>query len=41
MQKYVLKRLIISVPVLLLVSGMVFSLIHLIPGDPIDYSLCR
>ena len=37
MQKYVLKRLIISVPVLLLVSGMVFSLIHLIPGDPIDY----
>jgi peptide/nickel transport system permease protein len=26
-----------SVPVLLLVSVMVFSLIHLIPGDPIDY----
>lgn len=37
MQKYILRRLVISVPVLLLVSGIVFSLIHLIPGDPIDY----
>lgn len=37
MPKYVLRRLVISVPVLLLVSGIVFSLIHLIPGDPIDY----
>ena len=37
MKRYVLKRLLISVPVLLLVSVMVFSLIHLIPGDPIDY----
>ncbi len=37
MKKYVLRRLVISVLVLLLVSVMVFSLIHLIPGDPIDY----
>jgi peptide/nickel transport system permease protein len=37
MKKYVLRRLIISIPVLFLVSGMIFSLIHLIPGDPIDY----
>jgi peptide/nickel transport system permease protein len=37
MKKYVLRRLLNSVPVLLLVSVMVFSLIHLIPGDPIDY----
>ncbi len=37
MSRYVLKRLVLSVPVLLLVSGIVFSLIHLIPGGPIDY----
>ncbi|MEE8348459.1 MAG: nickel ABC transporter permease [Acidobacteriota bacterium] len=37
MPKYILKRLVSSVPVLLLVSGIVFSLIHLIPGGPIDY----
>ncbi|MBU2515399.1 ABC transporter permease [bacterium] len=33
---YILKRLIQLVPVLLIVSVIVFSLIHLIPGDPVD-----
>jgi len=31
---YVAKRILITIPVLFLVSLMVFSLIHLIPGDP-------
>jgi peptide/nickel transport system permease protein len=31
---FVLRRLVLSVPILLLVSIMVFSLIHLIPGNP-------
>ena len=34
MGKYALKRLIQMIPVLLLVSIAVFSIIHLIPGDP-------
>ncbi len=34
MGKYALKRLIQMLPVLLLVSIVVFSIIHLIPGDP-------
>ncbi|MCP4198102.1 MAG: ABC transporter permease [Proteobacteria bacterium] len=34
MGKYALKRLIQMLPVLLLVSIIVFSIIHLIPGDP-------
>jgi peptide/nickel transport system permease protein len=35
----VLRRLALSVPILLLVSIMVFSLIHLIPGDPVTVML--
>ncbi len=31
---YILRRLLTMIPVLLLVSVLVFSLIHLIPGDP-------
>src|SRR3712207_4999420 len=31
---FVVRRLILSIPILLLVSIMVFSLIHLIPGNP-------
>ncbi len=34
MGKYALKRLIQMLPVLLLVSIVIFSIIHLIPGDP-------
>ncbi len=36
---FILRRLILSIPILLLVSIMVFSLIHLIPGDPVTVIL--
>lgn len=36
---FVLRRLMLSIPILLLVSIMVFSLIHLIPGDPVTVIL--
>ena len=35
MGTYILKRLVSMVPVLLLVSMLIFSLIHLTPGDPV------
>jgi peptide/nickel transport system permease protein len=35
MGTYILKRLVSMVPVLLLVSVLIFSLIHLTPGDPV------
>jgi len=34
MQRYVAQRLLLLIPVLLVISGLVFSLMHLIPGDP-------
>jgi peptide/nickel transport system permease protein len=34
MFSFVVRRLVLSIPILLLVSIMVFGLIHLIPGDP-------
>jgi peptide/nickel transport system permease protein len=34
MFRFVMRRLVLSIPILLLVSIMVFGLIHLIPGDP-------
>lgn len=34
MVKYVLKRLVNMIPVLLVVSILVFSIVHLMPGDP-------
>lgn len=34
MQKYVLKRLLTLIPVLFVVSIVIFLLIHLVPGDP-------
>ena len=33
----IINRIFISIPLLFLVTVLVFSLIHLIPGDPIDY----
>jgi peptide/nickel transport system permease protein len=36
MGRFVLARLIATIPVLLLVTAGVFALIHLTPGDPID-----
>ena len=35
MTTYILKRIVSMVPVLLLVSLVIFSLIHLTPGDPV------
>jgi peptide/nickel transport system permease protein len=34
MQRYIIRRLLLAVPVLLGVSVAVFSMMHLIPGDP-------
>ena len=34
MEKYVLKRLLTLIPVLFIVSIVIFMLIHLVPGDP-------
>lgn len=34
MQRYVAQRLLLLVPVMLVISAIVFSLMHLIPGDP-------
>jgi len=35
MRKYIVRRLLSIIPVLWLVSVMVFALIHLVPGDPV------
>ncbi|HEY6102899.1 MAG TPA: ABC transporter permease [bacterium] len=34
MQRYVAQRLVLLIPVMLIISAIVFSLMHLIPGDP-------
>ncbi|GHV12235.1 ABC transporter permease [Spirochaetia bacterium] len=34
MKKYILKRLLSAIPVLLIVSVVIFSIVYLIPGDP-------
>src|SRR5215218_4516852 len=34
MLRYLLRRLVLTIPVLLGVATLVFSLIHLVPGDP-------
>jgi peptide/nickel transport system permease protein len=39
MRTYIIKRLILTVPVLLGVSLLVFFFIHLIPGDPVEVML--
>lgn len=39
MGKYIIKRLLLSIPVIFLVATLVFFLIRLIPGDPVDYIL--
>ncbi|HSA59228.1 MAG TPA: nickel ABC transporter permease [bacterium] len=36
---YLIKRLLFLIPILLSVSTLVFSLIHLVPGDPVDLIL--
>lgn len=37
LRRFVLKRLLVAIPVLLGVSVLTFGMIHFIPGDPIDY----
>ncbi len=39
MASYIIKRILYAIPVLILVTVIVFSLIHLIPGDPIRIML--
>ena len=39
MFRFIVRRLVLSLPILLLVSIMVFGLIHLIPGDPVTVIL--
>ena len=36
MWMYVLRRTLLLVPIFLLVSVIIFSLIHIVPGNPID-----
>lgn len=36
---YIIRRLVLSIPILLLVTIMVFSLLHVIPGDPVTVLL--
>src|SRR6266568_4327220 len=39
MATFVLRRLVESIPVLLLASLVVFSMLHLVPGDPVEIML--
>src|ERR1044071_247968 len=39
MATFILRRLVDSVPVLLLASVVVFSMLHLVPGDPVELML--
>ena len=39
MTAFFLRRLLQAVPIALLVTTLVFSLIHLIPGDPVEMML--
>ena len=34
MKKYILKRLLSTIPILLIVSIVIFFIVHLTPGDP-------
>ena len=36
MGRYILKRLIISVPILLVITILIFGLLQITPGDPLD-----
>jgi ABC-type dipeptide/oligopeptide/nickel transport system permease component len=39
MSRFLLRRLVLTIPVLLGVATLVFSLIHLVPGDPVQAML--
>jgi ABC-type dipeptide/oligopeptide/nickel transport system permease component len=37
--RFLLKRFLLTIPVLIGVATLVFSLIHLVPGDPVQTML--
>src|SRR5689334_3058412 len=39
MTRFIVRRLLLTIPVLLGVATLVFSLIHLVPGDPVQAML--
>src|SRR5215475_3570986 len=39
MTRFLLRRLLLTIPVLIGVATLVFSLIHLVPGDPVQAML--
>ena len=39
MSRFLVRRLVLAIPVLLGVATLVFSLIHLVPGDPVQAML--
>ena len=39
MLRYLIRRLVLTIPVVLGVATLVFSLIHLVPGDPVQAML--
>ena len=39
MKRFLVRRLLLTIPVLLGVATLVFSLIHLVPGDPVQAML--
>ena len=36
MWTYIIRRTLLLIPIFLIISVVVFSLIHMVPGDPID-----
>ncbi|MGH2409128.1 MAG: ABC transporter permease, partial [Chloroflexota bacterium] len=36
MWQYILRRLLISIPVLLAITALIFTLLQFVPGDPLD-----
>ncbi|MWR36338.1 ABC transporter permease subunit, partial [Helicobacter pylori] len=36
MGQYVVKRLLVSIPVLLIISAAIFTMLQMVPGDPLD-----
>ena len=39
MPRFLLRRLVLTIPVLVGVATLVFSLIHFVPGDPVQVML--
>ena len=36
MGRYILRRGLLMIPIFLMISIVIFSLIHIVPGNPID-----